>query len=163
MDGGCGSGLLKMRKDRFVSVSDVADCNLRVEATMDWRSAACFALSLKLYIGVLCLVLGFLPTLELLSFKPCCSFCFLSPAVIDCLLTSPPFVASPPFGLLFWLLLLGCFFVFWVFWVRSLALVLLALVMAREVLVKCWLLAGSPSIVACYSVLLFWLPLNRIF
>ena len=48
IDGSCGMGVLKMRKDLFVSVSDVADCSLRVEAVSDCPNAACFAFSLKL-------------------------------------------------------------------------------------------------------------------
>ena len=43
IDGGCGMGLLRMRNDLFVSISDVDDCNLRVEAVRDCLNAACFA------------------------------------------------------------------------------------------------------------------------
>ena len=77
MDDGCGMGVLKMRNDLFVSVSDVADCSLRVEAVSDGLNAACFASPLKLWIGVLCLRLGFLPPFGCLAFGCCCCFWFL--------------------------------------------------------------------------------------
>ena len=74
IDGGCGVGVLKMRRDLFVSVSNVIECSLREEAVSDCLKAACFAFSLKLWNGVLCLLLGFLPALGCLSFDRCCSF-----------------------------------------------------------------------------------------
>ena len=43
IDGGCGVGVLKIRKDLFFFVADVADCNLRVEALSDCLRADCFA------------------------------------------------------------------------------------------------------------------------
>ena len=59
MDGGYGLRVLKVRKEQLVSMSDVADCCVRVEVSIVCRSAVCLAFSLKLYIGVLCFVFVF--------------------------------------------------------------------------------------------------------
>ena len=69
-----------MRNDLFVYVSEVACCSLRVEVDTECRGAACLAFSLKLFIGLLCLLLRSLlslPPLGCLVFDCCCSFWFL--------------------------------------------------------------------------------------
>ena len=73
IDGGCGVGVLKMRKDLFVSGADVADCSLRVEALSDCLRADCFAFCKALDCGAL-FALRLLPPLGCLSFALGCSF-----------------------------------------------------------------------------------------
>ena len=74
MDFGCGTGVLNIKNDLLdVSVSDNGVTFLRMEiCSLLLRIAACFARSLKLANGVLCLVFALLTPFGVFGIVDCC-------------------------------------------------------------------------------------------